>query len=153
MSFKPMWHGAHGSKTSPPFTSSTPLISLHYPDITSLQLFPSLTSFWLPLVLYTELFGSSRSTTLYSSSKTVATYISSSYAAICSLFESVMQLRIILYRRTPEFALRPLHAPLRTPGGSFSIIFNITTIMRSSIHHSIHDSQHKRHATKPQKYQ
>ena len=137
MSFKPMRRGAHCSQISPPFTSSTPLIQLHYHDTATQTLRPSIKSFWLPLVLYTALFGSSRSTTLYSSSKAVATYISSSYIAIDTLFESVMQLRIILYRRTPEFALRPLHAPLRASGGLFSSIFNITTVMRSSIRHSI----------------
>ena len=135
------------------YTISPPLIPLHYPDTTSLPLRPSIKSFWLPLVLYTALYGSSRSTTIYSRSKTVATYICSSYTAIDSSYERVMQLRIILYRRTPEFALRPLYAPLRSPWPWFSIIFNITTLMRSSIRHSIHVSQHKRHATKQQKYQ
>lgn len=107
----------------------------------------------MPLVLYKALFGSSRSTTLYSGSKTVATYICSSYTVTYYLFECVIQLRIILYRRAPEFAFRPLHEPLRTPWLLFSVLFNITTIMRSSIRHSTNTNTTTLHATKPQKYQ
>lgn len=64
-----------------------------------------------------------------------------------------MQLRIILYRRTPEFTLRPLHVPLRAPWPWFSSLFNITTLMRSSIHHLSNNNDQLLHATKPQKYQ
>lgn len=107
----------------------------------------------MPLVLYKALFGSSRSTTLYSGSKTVATYICSSYTVTYYLFECVIQLRIILYRRAPEFAFRPLHEPLRTPWLLFSVLFNITTVMRSSLRNSIDSYTTTLHATKPQKYQ
>ena len=153
MSFKPMKHGAHCSQISPPFTSLPPLIPLHYPDTAAQTFRHSLKSFWLPLVLYTALYGSSRSTTIYSCSKTVATYICSSYTVTYSLFECVRQLRIILYRRAPEFAFRPHHEPLCTPWLWFSSLFNITTIMRSSIRHSINTNTITLHATKPQKYQ
>lgn len=142
MSFKPMWHGAHCSQTSPPSTLSSKLIPLHYPDTAAQTLRPSLKSFSAASGLYIAFFRCSRSTTLYSSSKVVATYICSSYMAIESSYERVMQLRIILYRRTPEFAFRPLYTSLRFLWSWLSIIFNITTLMRSSIRHSIQIYQH-----------
>lgn len=73
--------------------------------------------------------------------------------AIDSSYKRVIQLRIILYKRTPEFALRPLYAPLRLLWPLFFIIFNITTVMRSSIRHSTNTNTTTLHATKPQKYQ